>query len=107
MGCFSSKIYQIVAQIPEGKVATYGQIAILLGNPRAARAVGWEMHRAPGHLNLPCHRVVNKAGILAPDYVFGGADLQREMLEQEGISFTAEGRIEMAKHLWIPPKDII
>ncbi|HCF93088.1 MAG TPA: cysteine methyltransferase, partial [Firmicutes bacterium] len=43
---------------------------------------------------------------LAPDYVFGGADLQREMLEQEGISFTEDGRIEMAKHLWIPPKEL-
>lgn len=102
MSGFSRKIYEIVALIPEGKVATYGQIAILLGNPRAARAVGWEMHRAPGYLNLPCHRVVNKAGTLAPDYVFGGADLQREMLEREGISFTEEGHIEMAKHLWIP-----
>jgi methylated-DNA-protein-cysteine methyltransferase-like protein len=99
---FRSKIYDIVAQIPEGKVATYGQIAALSGNPRAARAVGWEMHRAPGHLNLPCHRVVNKAGILAPDYVFGGADLQREMLEQEGITFTEDGRIDMVRHLWIP-----
>ncbi len=97
--CFH-KVYEIVARIPAGKVATYGQIAALLGEPRGSRTVGWAMQKAPAHLNLPCHRVVNKIGDLAPDYVFGGAEHQRELLENEGVTFQSDGRINMEKHLW-------
>lgn len=97
---YFQRVYEIVARIPRGKVATYGQIAALLGEPRGARTVGWAMRSAPAHLNLPCHRVVNKAGTLAPDYAFGGAENQRKMLEQEGITFLHNGRIDMENHLW-------
>jgi len=60
------------------------------------------MRAAPRYLQLPCHRVVNKSGSLAPDYAFGSKDVQRELLKSEGITFLEDGRIDMKKHLWIP-----
>jgi len=97
---FFSRVYKIVSQIPKGKVATYGQIAFLLGEPRSARIVGWAMKAAPEHLHLPCHRVVNRLGEMAPDYAFGSSQVQREMLNHEGITFTKSGCIDLKKHLW-------
>lgn len=97
---FYQKVYEIVAKIPKGKIATYGQIAAILGQPRSARIVGWAMKAAPEHLHLPCHRVVNRLGELAPDYAFGSSDVQRGLLLSEGITFDEEGRINVKKHLW-------
>ncbi len=97
---FFREVYAIVARIPKGKVVTYGQLAICLGNPRAARTVGWAMKGAPPELRLPCHRVVNRLGKMAPDHVFGGADVQRSRLEDEGVTFDTEGRVDLDKHLW-------
>jgi methylated-DNA-protein-cysteine methyltransferase related protein len=98
---YFDRVYEIVARIPRGKVVTYGQIAAYLGHPRAARTVGWAMHSAPRHLRLPCHRVVNAAGTVAPGEIFGGAAVQRRRLEVEGITFTRGGRINLAKHRWV------
>jgi methylated-DNA-protein-cysteine methyltransferase-like protein len=95
-----NKVYEIVAKIPSGKVATYGQIAAMLGNPRSARIVGWAMKAAPPELHLPCHRVVNKAGSLSPYYVFGDIIVQKTLLEKEGITFNVDGKINMKEHLW-------
>jgi methylated-DNA-protein-cysteine methyltransferase-like protein len=97
---FFSEVYKIVAKIPRGKVATYGQIARMLGSPRGARTVGWAMRAVSSELKLPCHRVVNRLGELSPDYVFGASELQRAMLEDEGVTFKKDGRIELEKHLW-------
>lgn len=97
---FFQRVYEIVAQIPRGKVATYGQIAGLAGNPRGARTVGWAMQATPPELNLPCHRVVNRSGTLSPDEVFGGPQRQRMLLEEEGVRFTPEGKIDMKNYLW-------
>ena len=102
MNSFREKVYHTVSLIPRGKVAAYGQIASLCGNPLAARAVGWAMRNAPGFLDLPCHRVVNKNGSLAPDYAFGGEQIQREMLIDEGILFKDNGCIDMKSCLWVP-----
>jgi methylated-DNA-protein-cysteine methyltransferase-like protein len=96
---FFAKVYAIVSGIPEGKVATYGQIALMAGNPYASRMVGYAMSRAPSN-KLPCHRVVNRDGRMAPGHVFGGQDIQRSMLEREGITFRPNGCINMEKHLW-------
>jgi methylated-DNA-protein-cysteine methyltransferase-like protein len=101
---FFSEVYRIVAEIPEGKVATYGQIAAMLGHPRGARTVGWAMRQAPSGANLPCHRVVNKKGEMSPDWVFGGAEVQRAELEAEGVNFRADGRVDMAASLWCPER---
>lgn len=97
---FFQKVYEVVSRIPEGKVATYGGIGRLLGYPRGAKIVGWAMRSAPSELSLPCHRVVKVTGELSPGYVFGDYEIQRGMLEAEGISFRADGTIDMEKHLW-------
>jgi len=99
------EVYKIVAMIPPGKVVTYGQIASMLASPGSARTVGWAMHSAPARLNLPCHRVVNKAGQLAPGFVFGGYEVQRAELEAEGVIFKKDGRIDMRKCLWRPGRE--
>lgn len=101
MDGFFKRVYQVVAQIPAGKVATFGQIAALIGEPRSARVVGWAMHDAPKELGLPCHRVVNKAGSMGPGYIFGPGE-QRMLLESEGVTFKANGCIDMRKHRWEP-----
>lgn len=102
MDRFFEQVYEIVKLIPVGMVATYGQIAVLLGKPRSARVVGWAMQSAPAELHLPCHRVVNRLGEMSPEHVFGGKDIQRHMLKIEGISFKKDGCIDMKKHLWKP-----
>lgn len=97
---FFERVYDIVAKIPEGQVATYGQIALMLGNPYASRIVGYAMNKAPSERNLPCHRVVNREGRMAPGGIFGGQEVQRLRLEKEGITFLENGCINMEKHLW-------
>ena len=95
---FFERVWELVAEIPYGRVATYGQLADMLGYPRHARLAGAAMHHAPQ--GLPCHRVVNKTGTLAPGFAFGGQERQRDMLETEGVTFLADGRIDMARHQW-------
>ena len=97
---FVDSVYEIVSQIPEGKVATYGQIAAMLGNPLAARVVGEAIRKVPEYLDIPSHRVVNKAGTMAPGYAFGGEGKQRELLEEEGIVFKENGCVDMKRCLW-------
>jgi len=97
---FFEKVYDIVATIPRGQVATYGQIALMAGNPYAARMVGYAMSSARPEQNLPCHRVVNREGRMAPGHAFGGQAVQRALLENEGVAFMANGCIDMEKHLW-------
>lgn len=97
---FFLRVYDIVAQIPKGKVTTYGHIAALLGQPRSARVVGWAMKAAPEELKLPCHRVVAKTGEIAPGHVFHSPEIQREILMSEGVTFNDKGLINMKKHFW-------
>lgn len=97
---FLEKVYAVVAQIPFGRVATYGKVAALAGYPDAAREVGLAMKRAPVPLRLPCHRVVNRAGTLAPEHAFGGQERQRALLLAEGIVFLPDGLIHMDRHMW-------
>lgn len=94
------KIYDIIANIPLGSVATYGQIAWMAGIPRAPRVVGYVVSNAPSGLALPFHRVVNSLGRMAPDHVFGGERIQRAMLEKEGVVFLKNGSIDMEKCRW-------
>lgn len=97
-----SRIYQLVSSIPWGEVATYGQIAGLLGDPRGARTVGWALHSNPYPGKVPCHRVVNKRGELSGGFAFGGPEVQRSLLEVEGVTFLPKGRVDLARHLWRP-----
>lgn len=97
---FFEKVYQAVKQIPVGKVATYGQIARICGNSRMSRQVGWALHVNPQPYVIPCHRVVNRNGKLAPAFAFGGADIQRQLLISEGVVFTDENTVNMNVCLW-------
>ena len=81
------KIYEVLKSIPKGKVATYGQVALLAGNPRWARVVGYALHVNHDPGIIPCHRVVNREGKVAPSFAFGGENVQRQLLESEGIVF--------------------
>lgn len=100
MGAFNDSIYEVVKQIPAGRVASYGQIARMVGRPRHARFVGFALHVNPEPGVIPCHRVVFKDGSLAPGFAFGGEDEQRRLLAQEGIGFLCGGRVDMARFQW-------
>lgn len=89
------KIYEIVKSIPKGKVATYGQVALMLGNPHASRVVGYALHQNPTPGVIPCHRVVNRDGRLSPAFAFGGENKQRRLLEDEGVGFLSNGNVDM------------
>ena len=92
------KIYEVVKSIPNGKGATYGRVALLAGNPRWARVVGYALHTNPAPGIIPCHRVVNREGRVAPGFAFGGEGVQRQLLEAEGIVFESDGRIDLEKY---------
>ena len=89
-----SRIYDVVRKIPRGRVATYGQIAALAGNPRWARVVGYALHVNPDPDSIPCYRVVNRLGRVSSAFVFGGGNRQRELLEAEGVEFDEDGRVK-------------
>lgn len=109
---FNQRVYDVVRRIPEGMVATYGQVAALAGAPRSARFVGFALHSNPEPGVIPCHRVVFRDGSLAPGFAFGGPDEQRALLENEGVSFLppADGeasnagaggwRVDLARCQW-------
>lgn len=91
-GTFQEQVYEVVCAIPKGKVATYGQIAAMLGKPRNARFVGFALHSNPKPGIIPCHRVVFRDGSLAPGFAFGGPDEQLKLLEEEGVQFIDSAR---------------
>lgn len=94
------KIYEVVCRIPEGKVATYGQVARLAGSVRWARVVGYALHRNPAFGVIPCHRVVNRLGRPAPGFAFGGPEIQKAMLEHEGVAFREDGTVDLSGFQW-------
>jgi methylated-DNA-protein-cysteine methyltransferase-like protein len=94
------KIYEVVKTIPKGKVTTYGQVALLAGNPRWSRVVGYALHKNPRPGIIPCHRVVTRNGEVAKSFAFGGENVQRELLEKEGIVFQNDGTIDLKKYGW-------
>ncbi len=102
MSDFNKRVYELVRQIPKGSVCTYGQLALMAGSPRASRIVGAAMFRAPA--GLPCHRVIYRDGTLCCDHAFGGKDIQRQMLEDEGVTFLPDGRVDLKRHLWLGPE---
>lgn len=94
------RIYEVVRTIPRGTVASYGQVARLAGNPRWARVVGYALHVNPDPEETPCYRVVTKDGRTSPAFAFGGSDIQRAMLEADGVEFLPDGRVDMARFAW-------
>ncbi len=94
------KIYDIVKQIPRGKVCTYGTVAAMAGNPGLSRVVGYALHSNPDSSAIPCHRVVNRFGEVSKAFAFGGANAQTLLLESEGVIFDEDGRVDLNKYLW-------
>lgn len=97
MSEFDESVYAAVREIPRGRVATYAQVAAMVGNPRCCRAVGNALHRNPYFGDVPCHRVVNAKGCLAAKFVFGGDGVQAEMLRAEGVEAVG-GRVDLEKY---------
>lgn len=97
----TKRIYDAVKKIPYGRVATYAQIAELAGNVKMARAVGNALHKNPDPDTIPCYRVVNAKGELAEEFVFGGAGVQKRLLEAEGIE-VIDGKVDLKRYRWDP-----
>lgn len=97
------KIYEVVKQIPYGKVATYGQVAELAGNKRWARVVGYALHVNPDPENIPCYRVVNREGRVSEAFAFGGGNRQITLLENEGVR-VLDGCVDMEHYQWYVPR---
>ena len=93
----TKRIYEAVKKIPKGHVATYGRIAELAGNPRMCRAVGNALHKNPDPEHIPCHRVLNSKGELAEAFVFGGKDVQKARLEEEGVE-VIDNKVDLEKY---------
>ena len=98
---FFERVWDVVAQIPPGKVTTYGDIAEHLGPRSAARTVGWALNAAVGS-DLPCHRVVNRFGALSGKRHFEGPHVMEERLRSEGVTFADNGRVVLDAHRWRP-----
>lgn len=98
MGNVFQRIYEVVKKIPEGKVATYGQVAFAAGNEHWARVVGYALHINPDTNTIKCHRVVNREGRIAPSFAFGGEDVQRQLLIKEGVPVSKDGFVDLKKY---------
>ena len=98
---FSQRVKRIIKAVPAGRVVTYGQVAMMAGNPRAVRGVVWILHSSSRQAALPWHRVVNRRGriSLRPGE---GYEEQKALLEAEGIHFDTEDRIDLSRFLWLP-----
>lgn len=104
MGQFFEQVYKAVRTIPAGRVSTYGDVARAIGQPRKARFVGFAMRANPspgqGEGDVPCHRVVFADGQICDNFAFGGSDVQRRLLEGEGVVFVDEMHVDMDRCRW-------
>jgi len=98
---FFAGVWEAVKLVPEGCVTTYGDIAKHLGRPRHARQVGYALHCNPDPDNIPCHRVVNGKGKVSEAFAFGGANMQYQLLLDEGVVFLNESFVDISKHRFI------
>lgn len=101
---FFDKVYNVVRQIPEGKVTSYGAIANYLGVKKSARLVGWAMNASHGDNSIPAHRVVNRIGLLTGKHHFGGTKVMQQLLENEGIVIKANKIQNLENFFWDPRK---
>jgi methylated-DNA-protein-cysteine methyltransferase related protein len=100
---FYAAVYHLVAQIPRGKVTSYGQIARWLGHPSAARAVGYALHAVPSGADIPWQRVINASGRISSRCDRHYEAIQRALLEAEGVQFNAYGSVDLQKFGWSGP----
>lgn len=97
---FQERVYTVVRAIPSGRVLSYGAVAALAGSPRAARGVGAALSALkPGH-DVPWWRVINASGRITTPRIFHVAQLQRQLLEDEGIELSESGRVDMKRYAW-------
>jgi methylated-DNA-protein-cysteine methyltransferase-like protein len=103
---FFAYVYRLVAQIPKGRVVTYGQVAALLGAPRAARAVGTALRHLPQPMShtVPWQRVINTSGGISFRGDVIGVEAHRWLLENEGVEFNRHGKVNLKKYRWTGPK---
>jgi methylated-DNA-protein-cysteine methyltransferase related protein len=100
----SARVFALVRACPEGRVTTYGWIGKALGYPRGARMVGWIMNETPQ--GVPAQRVINSKGELSGSWAFGSPDLMHQLLENEGIIFSDDGRVDLKRYGWDPTRDL-
>ncbi|MBQ8120658.1 MAG: MGMT family protein [Ruminococcus sp.] len=98
-GSVFERIYEVVKRIPRGRVATYGQVAAMAGNPRWARVVGYALHVNPDPEHIPCFRVVNRNGEVSKAFAFGGENMQIQLLQADGIE-VKDGKVDLSKYQW-------
>ncbi len=100
---FFEKVYDVVRQIPRGRVSTYGAIAEHLGSKGSSRMVGWAMNNSHGKVPyVPAHRVVNRHGILTGKHHFGGSEVMQQLLENEGVEVKDDRVVNFESHFWRP-----
>lgn len=99
---FSQRVFRLVAQIPYGRVTSYGEIARAIGEPRWARQVGWAIAGSPADLDLPFHRVVNREGFLSGGWAFGHPEVMKQRLLAEGVGFIDEYTVDIRRFGWTP-----
>lgn len=102
MSLFYDKVYKAVRSIPAGKVCTYGQVALMIGCPGAARQVGWSLASLPTGTEVPWHRVINYKGGISFRGRLDFAELQRKLLEDEGVVFNDQGRVDLKRFQYLP-----
>ena len=100
----SARVFALVRACPVGRVTTYGWLAKTVGYPRGARMVGWIMNESPQ--GIPAQRVINSKGELSGSWAFGQSDTMRQLLEAEGIVFSADERVDMKRFGWDPTRDL-
>lgn len=103
---FFDRVYQIVRQVPYGRVTSYGAIARFIGAARSSRMVGWAMNASHNLDDVPAHRVVNRVGLLTGKHHFQGTNLMQQLLENEGIKVKDNKIVNFEKHFWDPAKEL-
>jgi len=103
---FFTKVYAVAAQIPYGRVTSYGAIAKYLGAARSSRMVGWAMNGAHTHSEVPAHRVVNRVGLLTGKHHFAQTNLMQQLLENEGVEVVDDKIVAFKKHFWDPSVEL-
>ncbi len=104
---FFERVYQVVLQIPPGRVTSYGAIASYIGSPGAARMVGWAMNQSHTHPEyVPAHRVVNRSGLLTGKHHFQGKNLMQELLENEGAVIVHNRIVNFSEIFWDPVREL-
>lgn len=103
---FFQKVYEVVRQIPSGRVTSYGAVARFLGSPQSARMVGWAMNGSKHMEDVPAHRVVNRNGLLTGKSHFGGSNAMQQLLEEEGVKVEEGQILNFSEIFWDPMKEL-